>query len=151
MTNDESGDGAALVGAWRLVSYEIAGADGRVRRPYGDAPVGLLLYGADGYMSVAFGASGRAGFAGGDALRGSTEEWAAVARTFTAYAGRYEVRGDRVLHHVEVSLYPDWVGTVQERFPALDGPRLTLRMPPYEHRGIAMTGRLVWERVGPAG
>jgi hypothetical protein len=32
-----------------------------------------------------------------------------------AYAGRYSLHGDRVVHHVELSLFPNWVGTDQMR------------------------------------
>jgi hypothetical protein len=28
---------------------------------------------------------------------------------FVAYAGRYSFHGDRVIHHVELSLFPNWV------------------------------------------
>ena len=139
---------AALIGAWRLVSYELAGSDGRVRRPYGPAPAGLLIYSADGYMSVAFAQPDRPGFASGDALRGTTAEWAACAKTYTSYAGRSEVRGDRVLHYLDVSLYPDWLGTTQERFFILVDDRLTLRMPPYQQGSVEWRGTLIWERVG---
>ena len=136
-----------LVGAWRLVSYELADSDGRVRRPYGPTPAGLLIYSADGYMSVAFAQPDRPGFASGDALRGTTAEWAASAKTYTSYAGRYDVQGDRVLHHLDVSLYPDWLGATQERFFTLTDDRLTLRMPPYEQGGVIWRGTLVWERA----
>jgi hypothetical protein len=139
---------ATLVGAWRLVSYELAGSDGRVRRPYGPAPAGLLLYSADGYMSVAFAQPDRPGFASGNVLRGTPAEWAACAKTYTSYAGRYEVQEDRVLHHLEVSLYPDWLGTTQERFFTLVGDRLTLRMPPYQQSSVQWLGTLIWERAG---
>ena len=139
---------AMLVGAWRLVSYELAGNDGRVRRPYGPAPAGLLIYSADGYMSVAFAQPDRPGFASGNALHGTAAEWAASAKTYTSYAGRYEVQGERVLHYLDVSLYPDWLGTTQERFFTLAGDWLTLRMPPYQQGGVEWRGTLVWERAG---
>ncbi len=45
---------------------------------------------------------------------------------FVAYAGRYSFRGDRVIHHVELSLFPNWVGTDQQRWVELAGDRLTL-------------------------
>ena len=146
MAHDENA-ADALIGTWRLVSYELAGSDGRMRRPYGQAPVGYLLYSADGFMSVAFAQPERRGFASGNALRGTTEEWAACAKTYTSYAGRYEVQDGRVLHHLEVSLYPDWLGTTQERYFTLSGNWLILRMPPYQQGGVQWLGTLTWKRA----
>jgi hypothetical protein len=40
---------------------------------------------------------------------------------FVAYAGRYSFHGDRVVHHVELSLFPNWVGSDQERWVELAG------------------------------
>lgn len=36
-----------------------------------------------------------------------------------------------MVHHVETSLYPNWVGTAQKRFFTIDGKRLTIWTPPY--------------------
>ncbi len=139
-----------LVGTWRLVSFEVRGADGRVRFPYGRDAAGYIMYGADGFMSVQFGPADRPRFADDDFGGKSDGEWAAIARGYTSYCGRYELRGDRVLHHVELSLFPNWVGQTQERFLSLDGDRVTLRTPPFRVRGEERTGVLVWERVAQA-
>jgi hypothetical protein len=47
-----------------------------------------------------------------------------------AYAGRYSFSGDRVIHHVELSLFPNWVGTDQQRSVELSGDRLILSARP---------------------
>jgi len=41
-----------LVGAWVLESYEADDPDGTVRTPFGPDATGLLVYGADGRMTV---------------------------------------------------------------------------------------------------
>ena len=47
-------------------------------------------------------------------MTGGTDTRARAAfATFIAYGGRYEVTGDTVAHHVETSLFPNWVGTRQ--------------------------------------
>ena len=82
--------GDALVGAWRLVSWENQADDGRVTHPMGTDAIGSLLYTADGRFSVTISRPGRAGFAAGDLLSGTTEEkaWAvgALSRTRAATA-----------------------------------------------------------------
>jgi hypothetical protein len=66
----------ALVGAWRLVSWENQAADGQVTYPMGPDPNGYVLYAADGRFSVTISRPGRPGFAAGDLLGGSTQEQA---------------------------------------------------------------------------
>jgi hypothetical protein len=96
----------ALVGAWQLLSWENQAADGQVTYPMGTDALGSLLYTADGRFSVTISRRGRAGFAAGDLLGGTTEEKARVVEGYVAYAGRYSFHGDRVIHHVELSLFP---------------------------------------------
>ena len=68
-------------------------------------------------------------------------------KSMIAYAGRYEFRGDHVLHHVTLSSFPNWVGTSQKRHVRLDGDRMTLSTDPIAHQGREVTASLVWERV----
>ena len=137
----------ALVGAWRLLSWENRAADGQITYPMGADALGYLLYTADGRFSVTISRRGRAGFAAGDLLSGTTEEQARAVEDFVAYAGRYSFHGDRVIHHVELSLFPNWVGTDQERWVELAGDRLILSTSPLLLAGKQQVPRLVWERV----
>ena len=52
------------------------------------------------------------------------------------------------MHHLEVSLYPNWLDTTQERFFTLAGDQLILRMPPYQQGSVEWRGTLIWERAG---
>jgi hypothetical protein len=139
----------ALVGAWRLVSWQNQAADGQVNYPMGTDAMGYLLYGADGRFSVTISRKGRARFAASDLLSGTAEEKARALEGFVAYAGRYTFHGDRVIHHVELSLFPNWVGSDQERWVELAGDRLTLSASPLLLAGTQQVPRLVWERVDP--
>jgi hypothetical protein len=49
----------------------------------------------------------RINFRAGDLLGGSTQEKAQATETYVSYCGRYEFRGDTVIHHVELSLFPN--------------------------------------------
>jgi hypothetical protein len=71
-------------------------------------------------------------------------------RGLVAYAGRYSFYGDRVVHHVELSLFPNWVGSDQERSVELAGDRLALSASPLLLAGQQRVPRLVWERVHPS-
>ena len=47
-------------------------------------------------------------------------------KAFVAYTGRYSFYGNHVVHYVELSLFPNWVGSDQERWAELAGDRLSL-------------------------
>ena len=96
----------ALVGAWRLISWENQAADGQVTYPMGSDPNGYVIYAADGRFSITISQRGRAEFAAGDLLSGTTEEKARAMEGFVAYAGRFSFHGDRVIHQVELSCSP---------------------------------------------
>lgn len=136
-----------LVGTWRLVSYRLLGSRGQVRYPYGERATGYLLYGDDGYMAVSIMNAARIPFAGADIRRRTRSEAAHATQTYLSYSGRYEVLDDRVLHRVEVSLFPNWCGTVQERFYCLDGDRLELSTAPLQPDVEMPRAHLVWERL----
>lgn len=144
-------DASALVGTWRLISWDAIGADGSIERPMGGRPEGLLSYAADGMMLVLLGTGDRARISGSDISGSSVEERAEAMRTFIAYGGRYELAGSRVTHHVEMSLYPNWVGTRQVREASFDatGNRLTLVSPPIAVGGSARSQHVTWERRAP--
>jgi hypothetical protein len=91
--------------------------------------------------------SDRAKFAVGDLLSGSIEEKAYAAGTYVSYCGRYEFRGDTVIHHVELSLFPNWVGVEQERLVEVRGDRMTLSTRPMLFGGMQRSAHLIWERV----
>lgn len=136
-----------FVGTWRLISFELRGSDGQVRYPVGKNPVGYLIYSDDGYMSATLMAANRTRVAAELQWSASTEEKVASADTFIAYCGRYEIQVDRVMHHVEASLFPNWVGESQERIFKFMGDRLYLTAPPLLFLGISYTAHLVWKRA----
>jgi hypothetical protein len=137
-----------LIGTWRLISWENRSVDGqKITYPLGKDAVGYIMYNEDGYMFVAISRPNREKFTVGDLLGGSTEEKVQAANTYVSYCGRYEFRGDTVTHHVDLSLFPNWVGVEQERLVEFRGNRLTLSTRPILLGGIQRTAHLIWERV----
>jgi hypothetical protein len=137
-----------LIGTWRLVSWENRSlVDGQISYPLGKDAAGYITYDQDGYMFVAIMGPNRLKFAANDLLSGTPEEEAQAEETYVSYCGQYDFDGDKVVHHVELSLFPNWVGVDQERLVELAGNRLTLSTPPILLRGIQQTAHLIWERV----
>jgi hypothetical protein len=136
-----------LLGVWTLVAYEFRSANGAVTYPFGEHPQGYIMYTQDGFMSVGFMSGDRPSFKSGDLRGGSDAEKAAAYSTYFSYCGRYELRDEKVVHHIEVSLYPNWIGKDQERFWKLDGERLTFSTPPLLYEGSEQTGYLFWKKA----
>ncbi|MET8330896.1 lipocalin-like domain-containing protein [Streptomyces sp. NPDC005181] len=148
MTPDELRN--ALVGAWRLVSYTATDIEnGGVIEPFGPQPQGLIMYTTSGRMSAQIMRTRRPHFRQGRLEEGLHEELAAAAVGYMAYGGTYEVpESDLVVHHVELSLFPNWVGTTLTRVADWDGERLRLILPePAVIWGARRKGILTWERA----
>ncbi len=134
----------ALLGSWKLVSFELRLPTGGVTYPFGPDPRGYVFYNAQGFMSAAF--------MGSDRVKPQSSDLADTSKTvnydqFNAYCGRFEVNGNRVVHHVEVASLPQWCGIDQERIFKIDGARLILETPPLTINAQAPTAYLIWERV----
>jgi hypothetical protein len=141
----------SVVGTWRLVSSDGRSSTGDVSRPYGDSPVGLLIYGADGYMSATLMRLGRPHFATGDRLRGTAEELRLASEGFLGYCGTYEIDHARgiIVHHVTVADFPNIVGTDLIRRFTLDNGTLALETQPVVRAGKTWVFRLVWASAEP--
>jgi len=68
-------------------------------------------------------------------------------KPYVSYCGRYELHGETVLHHVELSLFPNWVGVTEERLVKITGDRLALSTRRLLVQGTQQTAHLLWERV----
>ena len=136
-----------FAGSWKLVSFEMRTVNDEINYPYGEDALGYIFYGQDGYMSVAFMNQGRPAISATTDLRGGTpQEKAAAFDTYFTYCGTYEYDQKRVIHHIEVSLYPNWTGKDQVRFYSFEGDRLILTTPPLLFEGAEQTGYLIWKR-----
>ena len=135
-----------FIGTWNLVSYENRSGD-QVTYPLGKNPVGYIMYNDEGYMAVALMASNRRRFSSIDIMGGTTEEIVAAYGTYLSYCGKYGVTEDRVIHHVQVSSYPNWIGEDQVRFYKFEGNKLILSTPLMILGGKQQSGYLMWERM----
>ena len=137
-----------LIGAWRLREWVALDDDGTTTPSMGDAPNGLVVYSGDGTMLTVIGRADRPRFASDDVTGGTDEERAGAFRTLIAYGGRFTIDGDVVTHHVETSLFPNWIGTEQRRRWVLDDEAglLTLTSPPLAVGGVTRVQRLTWVR-----
>ena len=142
----------SLIGTWRLVEWTFTVDDSRPTRPWGGNPEGLLTYTEDGRMSASLMSNGRPGAPTRTLSAAPIEIRAAAAAGYLSYAGSYSIDGSDVLHHIELSLMPNWVGTTERRLiewtPSEDGFDLILSTPPTKTDGGRLAvNRLRWERM----
>jgi hypothetical protein len=133
-----------LVGTWKLVSALLSTAGGeRNNAPFGPSPMGFLMYTREGRMSAMIGYSGRKALSVGDLSLAAVEEKAEAFSTFFAYAGRYTLTEDKVIHHVEISSIQNWVNSDLVRLIKFQGDRIILVTPPTSTNGKIQTWELV--------
>ena len=130
-----------IIGTWRTIGHEIVAKDGTVSHPFGPGPHhGNLVYHPNGTVSVLVIRTDPRKLGSGS----SPAERGAALERCVVYVGHWEIRGNMVVHHIDVSLNPDWVGTAQQRNATLDGDRLVLSPPPDQ---TGATARISWQRV----
>lgn len=121
-------------GTWRLISYHAHHPDGSLTLPLGPDPIGMLIYTSEGKMS-------------GQAMRRTYDPSSTgPLDNYIAYFGSFTVdeAAREIVHLVEGSLYPNWIGTQQRRGFAFSARRLTLTA---ALKKSGATGTLIWERV----
>jgi Lipocalin-like domain len=138
-----------FIGTWKLVTSEFRTSDGKVSYPLGEKAVGILIYDSGGRMAAQLMRPDRPKFASGDMRGGTPEETKTAAEGYVAYFGTYEVDDKKgtVIHHVEASLFPNWVGQDQVRFFEFSAGMLTLKTLPLLSGGQEITGILIWKRL----
>jgi hypothetical protein len=136
-----------LIGTWRLVSYVARDEQGVVSEPFGSDVDGFITYTDDGWMSVQFGRKNRAPLSIPDFKSANSSEITEAVGDFIAYAGPYEIRENTVVHHLELSLLPNWIGQDFVRIFNLEGNCVTLSTTPVLIDGRKQVGTLTWHRV----
>lgn len=140
-------NGNLFIGTWRLISCELKNSEGKINYPMGKDAIGYIMYNHDGYMSVAFMSSNRRPFESGDIFGGSIEEKESAIDTYVSYCGKYDISEGYVVHHIEVSLFPNWIGTGKKRKYQFEGNRLILSTDPLIVKGQEVEALLIWERA----
>lgn len=145
MTSDTVGHANdRLVGTWKLVSVSSTTSKGeRIESPYGPGPVGLLTYTSESRVTSLISYGGRKLLS----IGAKADEQAEAFNTFLAYTGRYSLGGDKVTHHIEISLIQNYVGKDLVRTIKFHEDQITLTTPPTLVNGKMQTIELTWQRV----
>jgi Lipocalin-like domain len=136
-----------IVGTWRLTSFTEQNLEtGAMSYPFGEGAKALVIYEAAGYVVTIFTKSDRKPPIG---PQPTDQEAMDLYRSMIAFAGRYELEGNRLIYHPEISWNEAWNGTTQERVTEVSGDRLETNSVPTISpvTGARTVFSLVWERI----
>lgn len=138
-------DGPALIGVWKVLSYQTEFQDGSPKRAiFGEHPTGYLIFTREGRMMEVIEGEGRK-------APSTDSDRAALLKSLIAYSGKYRVEGGQWITTVDVAWNPARVGTEQVRHLELVGDRLIVTGMWQPNVNIAGTpvsrGFLEFERV----
>lgn len=138
-----------FIGTWKLQSFILKSSSGKTTYPFGENPVGYIMYNEAGYMSVAIMHADRPNFATDDWFGGTAEEKAKAFEGYLSYCGKYEIKASeaKVIHHPEVIIIPNQTNVPQERNFEFDGDKLILGASESLANGETQSSRLVWQKV----
>jgi lipocalin-like protein len=130
-----------FVGTWRLVSI-----DSGEPRLFGDTPVGMLMYDAEGHVAVQIMRNPRPEFTGNTMAFPAPKDVQIAYRGYYAYYGTYTIDAEQkiITHHLQGSLRPGDVGKDFVRAYTFSGTSLSLRP---VNDSQAKDACLNWERA----
>lgn len=135
-----------IQGHWRLTDWVQQYDDGRAVRAFGEKPNGVISY-FGGRMCALISAEHHPEFTTGGQWNADINEKARAYEEMLAYGGTYEYDGSIMQHHVDISLFPNWVGITQRRQVEWDGEKLRLTARLEEGTSEARTAILEWVRA----
>ena len=137
-----------IVGTWKLISSTVQYPDGRVLPDpnFGPSAKGYLFYDSSGHMCVPLMNPNRFDWRNPQAP--ALRDVESAMNGYGGFCGSYEVHESEavIVHHKEVALVPNEVGTSLERHFAIAGDRLNL-VTEGIHNGQRLSFTLTWERV----
>lgn len=136
-------------GTWSLVAVENTNADGSKTLPYGESPVGMLVFTSKGDYAIQILKSVRPKVAANDKNKATNEENAALVQGNNSHFGTYTVDmlSSTITFNVQHAFYPNWEGTIQVRTFILEGNMLSYVVT-HTTNGGSVTAKVVWKKKG---
>lgn len=140
-----------IKGKYKLQEFFFLSKNGSKHYPFGIKVAGLLIYDND-IMSAQLGSLDRNQFESEDYRLGKKDEIIESFNNYISYMGKYQVfeNGTYIVHRVEQSLFPNWIGKNVKRFyefQTIDNQEyLTLKASPILHNQEEVTPYLIWKK-----
>ena len=137
-----------FIGTWQLVNWQYL-INGEISN-FWENPSGILIYTSEMKMSAVLMDSNRKNFESNFLSKGTSEEKLAAVESYISYSGDFSINEQSVYHHVQFSLFPNWIGTDLVRQYEFSGSReeLILSTSPVEAgNGKTIQNILSWKRI----
>jgi Lipocalin-like domain len=136
-----------IIGTWKLVSWTFKNEQGETIHYLGEGATGILMYDSHGNMNAQLMKGERHHFASDAINGGSKEETYNAFNSYLAYWGKYyEDEPGAVVHIVEGSLFPNWLGNKEVRYGEIHGDKLILHTPPIPTGSTEIVFYITWKR-----
>lgn len=137
-----------IIGTWKLVSWTYKNEKGEDVHYFGKNSSGILMYDENGYMNAQLMKEGRTPFVSDSINGGTADETYGAFHSYLAYYGKYyEDKPGEMVHIVEGSLFPNWVGNREVRYGKIEDDRLVLSTPPIHAGGTEIIFYITWRRI----
>ena len=135
-----------FIGTWTLVRCIAIQQDGTISFPYGEKPVGQILYDTKGNVMVEITNQEIKKFSSENPFLGTPDEIIPAYNGLLAYYGKYKILADSsiIVHSITASSFPNWVGQDQARRFEFKNNNLILRTPSIS----SVQYELTWEKIG---
>ena len=133
-------------GTYELIEKYSIRVDGSKIHPWGEDVKGMIIY-TDTHVSAQLGVRVRNNLSTFNFRDAAADESQEAFTTYIAYFGAYEVKNGYVIHDIQQSLFPNWIGHKVKRYYRFEGDMLFL-----EAKEIAQTTGLektvlIWRRL----
>jgi len=137
-----------IVGTWKLVSWVYRNEIGEEVDYFEKNSTGILMYDENGYMNAQLMKPERSSFASDSINGGTLDEAYGAFHSYLAYFGKYyEENPGTIIHQVEGSMFPNWIGNRQVRYGKIEGDKLIISTPPILAQGRETIFYITWQRV----
>jgi hypothetical protein len=137
-----------IQGTWLLSSMKIVYANGQINDLFGETPLGITTFDANGYMNSQMGSSTRPMFVSEILDQGTPDEIITAYNNYMAFFGRYrEDSPNTLIIHLEGCLFPNWQGKEITRFAEINDNLLFLSTPPTRFGAVDAVVKATWRRV----
>lgn len=137
-----------IIGTWKLVSWIYYNETGEAVHYFGEHADGILMYDENGFMNAQLMKAQRVPFKSDSISGGTHVETHDAFHSYLAYFGRYyEDNPGEVIHIVEGSLFPNWIGNKEVRYGRIQDDLLILNTPPIPVSDQKIVFYITWRRI----
>ena len=115
-----------LLGIWKLMEYKLIYNDEKIIYPFGENPIGNIIYTLCGHMCVQIMRAQRLKCSTEYYFNITHEEKIEIADNFLCYMGKYKIINDNVVHYPEISSFTNYINIPQKREYKFEGNNLVL-------------------------